>query len=162
MSQKSDAFSTQVTSLVEQFEAALAGSDWSIHRDQKRMRDEAGGVYSVPALTLVRAPHDYSWTRMASAFRGLRPALTCICCHHTTPSLVFTWKRGLGLSTRHFLLARTRSPTRRMGSDRAYIRRDQDRSGVDRRKCHTICLNGEAAFRRRRVNTGLRGKPSTA
>lgn len=54
MSQKSDAFSTQVTSLVEQFEAALAGSDWSIHRDQKRMRDEAGGVYCVPALTLVK------------------------------------------------------------------------------------------------------------
>ena len=55
MSQKSDAFSTQVTSLVEQFEAALADSGWSIHRDEKRMRDEVGGVYSVPVLTLVKS-----------------------------------------------------------------------------------------------------------
>jgi hypothetical protein len=46
MSQKSDAFRTQVTSLAEQFEAALLGSAWSIHRDEKRMRDELGGVYS--------------------------------------------------------------------------------------------------------------------
>src|SRR4051812_48419333 len=54
MLQKSDAFSTQVTSLVEQFEAALAGSDWSTHRYGKRMRDEGGEVYTVPSLTLVK------------------------------------------------------------------------------------------------------------
>jgi hypothetical protein len=54
MSQESDAFSAQVTSLVEQFEAALAGSGWSIHRDDKRQRDEVGGIYVVPALTLVK------------------------------------------------------------------------------------------------------------
>jgi hypothetical protein len=52
MSQKSDAFRAQVTSLVEQFEAALAGSSWTVHRDEKRTRDELGGVYSVPVLTL--------------------------------------------------------------------------------------------------------------
>jgi hypothetical protein len=52
MSQKSDAFRAQVVALVEQFEAALAGSSWSVHRDEKRMRDELGGVYSVPVLTL--------------------------------------------------------------------------------------------------------------
>ena len=54
MSRKSDAFSTQVISLVEQFEAVLADSGWSIHRDEKRMRDEEGRVYGVPALTLVK------------------------------------------------------------------------------------------------------------
>jgi hypothetical protein len=54
MSQKSDAFSAQVTSLVEQFEAALTDSGWSTHRDEKRMRDEDGAVYTVPALTLVK------------------------------------------------------------------------------------------------------------
>jgi hypothetical protein len=54
MSQKSDTFSAQVTSLIEQFEAALAGSGWSIHRDEKRQRDEVGGIYVVPALTLVK------------------------------------------------------------------------------------------------------------
>lgn len=52
MSQKSDAFSEQVTALVEQFQKELAGSGWSIHREEKRMRDEVGGVYRVPTLTL--------------------------------------------------------------------------------------------------------------
>jgi hypothetical protein len=54
VSQASDAFTTQVISLVEQFEAALAGSDWSVHRDEKRMRDEDRGIYRVPALTLIK------------------------------------------------------------------------------------------------------------
>ena len=52
MSQKSDAFRAHLTSLAEQFETALAGSSWSVHRDEKRMRDELGGVYTVPVLTL--------------------------------------------------------------------------------------------------------------
>lgn len=54
MSQKSDAFTIQVTSLADQFEAALAATRWSIHRDMKRMRDEDRGVYAVPVLTLVK------------------------------------------------------------------------------------------------------------
>ena len=54
MSQRSDAFSSQVTSLVGRFEAALDRRQWSIHRDEKRMRDEVGEVYRVPALTLVK------------------------------------------------------------------------------------------------------------
>jgi len=54
VSVQSDTFSEQVASLVERFEAALAGRDWSIHRDEKRMRDEEGEVYKVFALTLVK------------------------------------------------------------------------------------------------------------
>ena len=54
MSRQSDFFAANVASLVERFEAALTGPDWSIHRDQKRMRDENRGVYRVPALTLIK------------------------------------------------------------------------------------------------------------
>jgi hypothetical protein len=74
MSQKSDAFVTQVTSLVEQFEAALAGPDWSVHRDEKRMRDEDRGIYRVPALTLIKGatrllldPNGYGFPRADAA-----------------------------------------------------------------------------------------------
>jgi hypothetical protein len=54
MSENSYAFSTQVNSLADQFEATLADTEWSIHRDKKRMRDEVGEIYEVPALTLVK------------------------------------------------------------------------------------------------------------
>ena len=54
MSRQSEEFATQVTSLARQFERALADQGWSVHRDDKRLRDEAGDVYTVPALTLIK------------------------------------------------------------------------------------------------------------
>jgi hypothetical protein len=56
MSEKSDAFVNQVEFVVRQFEGALAGKDWLIRRDPKRMRDETGNVYSVLSLTLLKGP----------------------------------------------------------------------------------------------------------
>jgi hypothetical protein len=56
MSEKSDEFSRQVETVVRDFEASLSGRDWSMRRDQKRMRDETGNVYSVLSLTLINGP----------------------------------------------------------------------------------------------------------
>ncbi len=56
MSDKSTAFARQVENVVCQFEAALAEMNQLARRDEKRMRDETGGVYSVQSLTVFMGP----------------------------------------------------------------------------------------------------------
>ncbi len=56
MSQKSEAFARQVEDVVGQFEEILSKHNWSIRRDPKRMRDEAGTIFSVLSLTLIKGP----------------------------------------------------------------------------------------------------------
>ena len=52
MSEKSNDFASQVERVVRQFEAVLAEMKQLARRDEKRMRDETGGVYSVQSLTI--------------------------------------------------------------------------------------------------------------
>jgi len=56
MSEKSAAFASQVENVVREFEASLADMNRLARRDGKRMRDETGGVYSVPSLTIFLEP----------------------------------------------------------------------------------------------------------
>jgi hypothetical protein len=56
MSEKSDAFASQVERVVDQLEGILSRQDWVLRRDPKRMRDETGNVYSVLSLTLFKGP----------------------------------------------------------------------------------------------------------
>ncbi len=56
MSDKSHAFAKQVEQVVNEFESSLSARDWTMRRDPKRMRDEAGDVYSVQSLTLINGP----------------------------------------------------------------------------------------------------------
>ena len=56
MSDKSDVFVSQVKRVVDQFESTLSRQDWMLRHDPKRMRDEAGNVYSIPSLTLFKGP----------------------------------------------------------------------------------------------------------
>ena len=56
MSDKSDVFAKQVETVVSDFEASLSGRDWSMRRDPKRMRDEAGNIFTVQSLTLIKGP----------------------------------------------------------------------------------------------------------
>jgi hypothetical protein len=52
MSEKSTDFASEVENVVRQFEAVVAEMEQLGRRDEKRMRDETGGVYSVQSLTI--------------------------------------------------------------------------------------------------------------
>ena len=56
MSVKSNDFASQVERVVCQFEAVLAEMNQVARRDDKRMRDETGDVYSVQSLTIFLGP----------------------------------------------------------------------------------------------------------
>ncbi|MBS0261245.1 MAG: hypothetical protein JSS02_04755 [Planctomycetes bacterium] len=56
MSEKSQDFASQVERVVCQFEAVLAEMNQLARRDEKRMRDETGNVYSVQSLTIFLGP----------------------------------------------------------------------------------------------------------
>jgi hypothetical protein len=56
MSKKSTHFASEVEKVVRQFEAVLAQTNQVSRRDEKRMRDETGGVYTVQSLTIFIGP----------------------------------------------------------------------------------------------------------
>ncbi|MFY8202433.1 MAG: hypothetical protein ACOVLE_17290 [Pirellula staleyi] len=56
MSEKSTVFARNVDDVVRQFEAVVAQMEHLGRRDEKRMRDETGGVYSVQSLTIFMGP----------------------------------------------------------------------------------------------------------
>lgn len=56
MSKESTVFASEVENVVRQFEAVVAEMKQLGRRDEKRMRDETGGVYSVQSLTIFIGP----------------------------------------------------------------------------------------------------------
>ncbi len=56
MSEKSTRFASEVEHVVRQFEAVVAAMNQLDRRDEKRMRDETGDVYSVQSLTIFLGP----------------------------------------------------------------------------------------------------------
>jgi hypothetical protein len=56
MSKKSAHFASEVETVVRQFENVLAEMKQVSRRDEKRMRDETGGVYSILSLTIFMGP----------------------------------------------------------------------------------------------------------
>lgn len=52
MSEKSTSFAKNAEDVVRQFEEVVAKMDHLCRRDEKRMRDETGSVYSVQSLTI--------------------------------------------------------------------------------------------------------------
>ena len=56
MSEQSEKFKQRVEELVARFEAGVDGREWVTRRYPKRMRDDAGQVYEIPALYLQKGP----------------------------------------------------------------------------------------------------------
>lgn len=56
MSEKGTDFASEVEKVVRQFEAILTEMNQVSRRDEKRMRDETGGVYSIQSLTIFMGP----------------------------------------------------------------------------------------------------------
>lgn len=56
MSEKSTRFASDVKEVVRQFEAVLTKMKEVSQRNEKRMRDETGGVYHVLSLTIFMGP----------------------------------------------------------------------------------------------------------
>jgi len=56
MSKQSANFASEVEKVLDEFEAVLAQKNQVSRRDEKRMRDETGAVYSVQSLTIFMGP----------------------------------------------------------------------------------------------------------
>ena len=56
MSEHSDGFTAAITRLIELFQDALAGTDWSTRGQARKLEDEKGMLFPVPSLYVWRGP----------------------------------------------------------------------------------------------------------
>jgi hypothetical protein len=56
MPDQRELFQERVNDLVTRFEKEIDGSEWATRRYPKKLRDEAGQIYEIPALFLQKGP----------------------------------------------------------------------------------------------------------